>query len=68
MSSRAPFRTAALVAATALVLTGCGDDNDDASSGGSDGGSSSSGAFPVTVETAFGDVTIEEEPTTPSAS
>jgi iron complex transport system substrate-binding protein len=67
MSSRAPFRTAALVAATALVLTGCGDDND-ASSGGSGGGSSSSGAFPVTVETAFGDVTIEEEPTTPSAS
>ncbi|WP_029434150.1 iron-siderophore ABC transporter substrate-binding protein [Blastococcus sp. URHD0036] len=64
MPSRVPTRTAALVAA-ALLLAGCGDDgDDDAQSGGGDGGSSSSGAFPVTIETAFGDVTIDEEPIT----
>jgi iron complex transport system substrate-binding protein len=65
MSSRTPLRAAALVATAALVLAGCGDDDSDSDtrSGGS-GGSSSGGAFPVTVETAFGEVTIDEEPTT----
>ena len=65
--SRTPLRAAALVAAAALVLAGCGDDDAESgsSSGGdsSGGGSSSGGAFPVTIETAFGDVTIDEEPT-----
>ena len=65
MSFRTTSRAAALVAAAALVLTACGDDDSDSdSSGGGDGGgSSSSDAFPVTIETAFGDVTIDEEPT-----
>src|SRR5215218_1547054 len=55
MSARPALRGAALVAA-ALVVTGCGSGTGGAASG-------SSGAFPVTVSTAFGDVTIEEEPT-----
>jgi iron complex transport system substrate-binding protein len=64
MPARPLLRGAALLAAAALVVTGCGSDDDDtgSSSGGSDGGSSS-GAFPVTVRTAFGEVEIEEEPT-----
>ncbi len=65
MPSRAPSRVAALAAAAALVLSACGDDGDDTGTpSGGGGGSSSSGGFPVTVETAFGDVTIEEEPAT----
>ncbi|MBN1094300.1 iron-siderophore ABC transporter substrate-binding protein [Blastococcus sp. TML/M2B] len=60
MTPRPLFRGAALLAAAALVVTGCGSDDD--SDSGSSGGGSSSGAFPVTVETAFGDVEIEEEP------
>jgi iron complex transport system substrate-binding protein len=51
-------RTAAALAATALLAAGCSSDDDEDA-----GPASSSGAFPVTVETAFGDVTIEEEPT-----
>ncbi len=50
-------RSLALLAAAALLTAGCGADADaDA------GGTRSSGAFPVTVGTAFGDVTVEEEP------
>ncbi|MGY1744789.1 iron-siderophore ABC transporter substrate-binding protein [Blastococcus sp. SYSU D00695] len=62
--SRLPLRATALLAAAALTLTACGDDDggDDSSSGNGGGGGSSSGAFPVTVETAFGDVTLDEEP------
>src|SRR3954453_404257 len=66
MSSRPALRGAALLVA-ALVVTSCGSGDDSggsATSGGdaaSDG--SASGAFPVTVSTAFGDVTVEEEPT-----
>jgi iron complex transport system substrate-binding protein len=57
------LRGAAVLAAAALVVTGCGSDDDtDDSSGSSGGGSSSDGAFPVTVDTAFGEVEIEEEP------
>lgn len=63
MPARPLLRGAALLAAAALVVTGCGSDDDTAENAGSDGGSSSSGAFPVTVSTAFGDVEIEEEPT-----
>jgi len=62
MSARPALRVAALLAA-ALVVTSCGSgDDSDAEAGGTDTGSSSD-AFPVTVSTAFGDVTIEEEPT-----
>src|SRR5688500_6217114 len=61
MPPRPLVRSAALLAAAALVVTGCGSDADADSAG--DGGSSSSGAFPVTVTTAFGDVEIADEPT-----
>lgn len=60
--SRPLLRGAALLAAAALVVTGCGSDDDTDSSSGSSGGDSTSGAFPVTVPTAFGDVEIEDEP------
>jgi iron complex transport system substrate-binding protein len=61
---RVPVRAAALLAASALVLTACGGDDDDGDSpSGGSGDSSSAGAFPVTIGTAFGDVTVEEEPT-----
>jgi iron complex transport system substrate-binding protein len=58
-----PFlRGAALLAATVLVAA-CGS-SDDESSGDAAAGSSpvSDGAFPVTVETAFGPVEVAEEP------
>ncbi|HZB19396.1 MAG TPA: iron-siderophore ABC transporter substrate-binding protein [Blastococcus sp.] len=63
MSARPALRGAALLAA-ALVVTSCGS-GDDSDSGSGTGGaaSGSSEAFPVTVSTAFGDVTVEEEPT-----
>jgi iron complex transport system substrate-binding protein len=64
MPSRTPLRAAALVAAAALVLAGCGDDDAESDTQSEAGGSSSGGAFPVTVETAFGDVTVPEEPKT----
>jgi iron complex transport system substrate-binding protein len=65
MSSRLALRGTALLAA-ALVVTSCGsgDSGGNATTGGGAGsGGSASGAFPVTVSTAFGDVTVEEEPT-----
>src|SRR3954469_24403508 len=63
MSTRTTLRCAALLAA-ALAVTSCSSGSDDASSaGGGAGSSSSSGAFPVTVPTAFGDVTVPEQPT-----
>ncbi|MGY1827360.1 iron-siderophore ABC transporter substrate-binding protein [Blastococcus sp. SYSU DS0541] len=64
MFVRPALRGAAALAATALVVTGCGsgDDAAPATEGEATGGSSSA-AFPVTVETAFGDVTVEEQPT-----
>jgi iron complex transport system substrate-binding protein len=65
LSYRPALRGAALLTA-ALVITSCGsgsDSNDDSSAAGGDTTSSSSGAFPVTVSTAFGDVTVDEEPT-----
>jgi iron-siderophore transport system substrate-binding protein len=63
MTSRPALRGAALLA-VALAVTSCGSgSDDDATAEGGDATSTSSGAFPVTVGTAFGDVTIEEEPT-----
>jgi iron complex transport system substrate-binding protein len=62
MSSLA-LRGAALLAAAAVV-TSCSSGSEPAeATAGDDGSGSSSEAFPVTVSTAFGDVTVEEEPT-----
>jgi len=62
MSSRSALRGAALLAA-ALAVTSCGSSSgDDSSSGGGSSTSSSAGAFPVTVSTAFGDITVPAEP------
>src|SRR3954453_3693970 len=61
MSTRSVPRGAALLAATALVVAGCGSAPDEGS--GEGGAIASGGAFPVTVSTAFGDVTVEKEPT-----
>jgi iron complex transport system substrate-binding protein len=60
MSSRPALRVAALLAA-ALVVTSCGS-ADDPGSEAEVSNAGSSDAFPVTVGTAFGDVTVEEEP------
>jgi iron complex transport system substrate-binding protein len=64
MSVRTALRGAALLAAAVLV-TGCssGSSDDEAGPGVSAPSGGTSGAFPVTVPTAFGDVTVEEEPT-----
>jgi iron complex transport system substrate-binding protein len=62
MSRRPTARVAALLAAAALALTSCGS-GDDAGTENDGATGSPSGAFPVTVATAFGDVTIDEEPT-----
>jgi iron complex transport system substrate-binding protein len=51
------IRPAAVLATAALLLAGCGADAEEDS-----GGAASSGAFPVTVDTAFGEVTVDEEP------
>lgn len=58
----------ALAVTTLLSLAACSDDDGATGADGSadDGGSSAAagdGAYPVSVETAFGEVTIEEEPT-----
>jgi iron complex transport system substrate-binding protein len=50
-------RTATLLAVTALLAAGCGSGAD-----GEAAPATPSGAFPVTVGTAFGDVTVEEQP------
>src|SRR3954452_19008562 len=62
--SRLALRGAALLAA-ALTITSCGSDagSGDSAGAGSGTSSNSSGAFPVTVPTAFGDVTVDEAPT-----
>lgn len=59
MSSR--FRTFAVLTAALVVLAGCGDDtaSDD---GGNATSAGDSGAFPVTVEHALGETTIESAP------
>lgn len=57
--ARRPFRTAVLMTA-ALVAAGCGTSGGDDDPASADGGSST--AFPVTIGTAFGDVTVEQAP------
>jgi iron complex transport system substrate-binding protein len=59
--SRTALRGAALLTA-ALVLAGCGSDSGSTSTEGSAAPSSASGAFPVTVTTAFGDVEVPKAP------
>jgi len=61
----AALRSAALLAAT-LAITSCSSGSgsgNESSTGGGDPTGNASGAFPVTVSTGFGDVTVEEEPT-----
>jgi len=56
---RKSLTLASVIAVAALSLAGCSADSDTDS----DGGSTAGGAgFPVTVETAFGDVTVDEKP------
>ena len=63
MPSRLALRGATLLA-VALAVTSCSSDSGgDTPDAGSSAGTSSAGAFPVTVGTAFGDVTVDEEPT-----
>jgi iron complex transport system substrate-binding protein len=52
---------AALAAVTALALSACGGSTDDAAESAS-GSGSSDGAFPVTIENAFGETTIDSAP------
>ncbi|MGY1635779.1 iron-siderophore ABC transporter substrate-binding protein [Geodermatophilus sp. SYSU D00742] len=64
MRSRSALRGAALLAVAVLATSCSSDPADDGDAAAPSGGASgaSSGAFPVTVPTAFGDVTVEEEP------
>ncbi|WP_448615117.1 iron-siderophore ABC transporter substrate-binding protein [Modestobacter sp. URMC 112] len=64
MSSRRPALRGAALLAAAVVATGCssGAEPDPAAAEAGTGTAAASG-FPVTVSTAFGDVTVEEEPT-----
>jgi iron complex transport system substrate-binding protein len=59
---RKTLTIASLLAVSTLALAGCSADAGSDSDGDSTGGGSASGAFPVTVETKFGDVTIDEKP------
>lgn len=54
-------RLAAAAVATALLLSACSSSSDDTADSGNNTGSG--GAFPVTVEHAFGETTIDAEPT-----
>ena len=59
-----PFLRGATLVATTVLVAGCGSGGAGSSGGTAASGSpsGSGGAFPVTVETAFGDVEIPEEP------
>src|SRR5690606_16006243 len=57
--SAALLRSAALFTATAIALTACGSADTESDSG----PAPADGAFPVTVDTKFGEVTIESAPT-----
>ncbi|WP_346620585.1 iron-siderophore ABC transporter substrate-binding protein [Blastococcus montanus] len=61
MSFRPALRGAAALAAAALVVTGCGAGEEPAATDDA-GAGNASGQYPATVETAFGDVTVDEEP------
>lgn len=58
---RKKLSIAAAVAVATLALAGCSADTDsDDAAGGASGGS---GAFPVSIDTKFGEVTVEKKPT-----
>jgi iron complex transport system substrate-binding protein len=58
---RKKLSIAAVVAVATLALAGCSADTDsDDAAGGASGGS---GAFPVSIDTKFGEVTVEKKPT-----
>lgn len=61
---RSALSLTAATAAAALVLTGCSSDSsdDEETTGGSGDSAQSEGAFPVTIESALGPATIEEQP------
>src|SRR3954447_21158872 len=68
MHHHSRFRAAAAVAAALAVLAGCSSSGGDKPSGGSSGAGSSAGrstaaAFPVTLQTGNGGVTIPRKPT-----
>lgn len=52
------IRMAALAAAAAVTLAACGSDGTDTAGSGSTG----DGAFPATIDTMFGEVTVESQP------
>ncbi|WP_129358887.1 MULTISPECIES: ABC transporter substrate-binding protein [Micrococcaceae] len=62
--SRGTFLKAAAASAAALALAGCSTGSNDNKDSSSSGGSSSADAdaFPVTLESSFGETTIESEP------
>jgi iron complex transport system substrate-binding protein len=61
-----PMRVAALAAVAVLALSACSGTDDSAGSGettaAGDNGSAAEGAFPATVDTKFGEITIESQP------
>lgn len=61
---RRSLARAGVIAAVTVLLAGCGSEDEprDAATGGQ-GATTDQGAFPVTVEHAFGETTIEEQPT-----
>jgi len=58
---RKTLSIAAVVAVATLALAGCSADADSDSDGG--GASGGSGAFPVSIDTKFGEVTVDQKPT-----
>lgn len=60
--SRSAFLKAAAASAAALALAGCSTGSKDSGSSASASSSAESDAFPVTVEHAFGETTIDSEP------
>lgn len=58
---RARFLAAATAAALALTLSACGNEGDSESTG-ADAPAAAESAFPVTIEHAYGETTIEEKP------
>jgi len=59
---RRTARTVAAVLGLALVLVGCGSDADSGSAAEAGGAASGDGTFPVTIDTAYGEITLDEEP------
>lgn len=60
MSFRRACAALGVVAVAGLGLTACGSDSDSGAT--APASETASGAFPVTIETMFGDVTVESEP------